>query len=152
MNINPQRGRGGSGTLRAVALSAGAAAALGCEYRLGSSHDRDQSAISGELLNGGAAAEPGGLTAWLFNYFGNVSYFFPLLLVFFAWQLSKGRLSLRQTDFFTVGIRLLGFNVLLMGLCALMSSLFVAGATGAGGILGDFLNILFFNSFTNLIH
>lgn len=145
MNINPQRGRGGSGTLRAVALSAGAAAALGCEYLLASSHDRDQSAISGELLNGGAAAEPGGLTAWLFNYFGNVSYFLPLLLVFFAWQISKGRLSLRQTDFFTVGIRLLGFNVLLMGLCALMSSLFVAGATGAGGILGDFLNILFFS-------
>ena len=145
MNITPQRGRGGSGTLRAVALSAGAAAALGCEYLLASSHDRDQSAISGELLNGGAAAEPGGITAWLFNYFGNVSYFFPLLLVFFAWQLSKGRLSLRQTDFFTVGIRLLGFNVLLMGLCALMSSLFVAGATGAGGILGDFLNILFFS-------
>ena len=145
MNITAQRGRGGSGTLRAVALSAGAAAALGCEYLLASSHDRDQSAISGELLNGGAAAEPGGITAWLFNYFGNVSYFFPLLLVFFAWQLSKGRLSLRQTDFFTVGIRLLGFNVLLMGLCALMSSLFVAGATGAGGILGDFLNILFFS-------
>ena len=145
MNITPQRGRGGSGTLRAVALSAGAAAALGCEYLLASSRDRDQSAISGELLNGGAAAEPGGFTAWLFNYFGSVSYFFPLLLVFFAWQISRGRFSLRQTDFFTVGIRLLGFNVLLMGLCALMSSLFVAGATGAGGILGDFLNILFFS-------
>ena len=28
-----------------------------------------------------------------------------------------------------------------------MSSLFVAGATGAGGILGDFLNILFFSRF-----
>lgn len=145
MNITPQRGRGGSGTLKAVALAAGAAAALFCEYLLASSRDKEQSAISGELLNGGAQADQGGFVAWLFNYFGGVSYFFPLLIVFFAWQLSKGRFSIRQTDFFTVGIRLLGFNILLMGLCALMSSLFVAGATGAGGILGDFLNILFFS-------
>lgn len=147
MDITPQHQRGGSGKLRTAALSVGVAAALFCEYLLASSRDLQQSAISGELLNGGNEVSQGGFTAFLFNYFGDVTYFLPLLIVFAVWQFTKGRFSLRQVDFFSVGIRLFGFNILLIGLCALMSSLFVAGATGAGGILGDFLNILFFSRF-----
>ncbi|HAR79570.1 MAG TPA: hypothetical protein DCR21_01950 [Succinivibrionaceae bacterium] len=105
-------------------------------------------ALTGELISGGLQ---GGVisktdSSWsvIFDHFGSVTYFFPLLIVYFGYLLFMRRVEFKEIDFFRVAIRLFGFNLLVIGLCALFSGLFSSGNMGAGGILGDFLNIFFF--------
>lgn len=137
-----------SGTGKA-ALAAACIAVLVCEYFLLSYRHTASRARSGELLSGTSfsgvpAVADDSLLNYAFGYFGTVTYCFPWLIVYFAWVLFVRPPALRQIDFFRVGLKLLGFNILVIGLCSLFSALFVAGHTGAGGVLGDFLNIFLF--------
>ena len=109
-------------------------------------HHEQARAVSGELLNQASSNpllnnEQTSLLSKVFEYFGGVSYLFPLLIVYVTYKLVYKRLSWRSIDFFVVGTFIVGFNFLVLGLCALMSALFVAGQNGAGGMLGDFISI-----------
>ncbi len=81
---------------------------------------------------------------FIFDYFGGVTYVFPVIFMWVVWMVVMHRIALKQIDFFAVGLRVLGFNLLVLGLTALFSGLFAAGDSGAGGILGDFLYITFY--------
>ena len=88
-------------------------------------------AMTGELLNGpqGTLVSPD-KTSFLsspIDYFGAVAYLFPLLIVYATYKLVYKKISLKSLDFFVIGNE------------------------GAGGILGDFLNIYFFQKFPHVI-
>ncbi|MCR5536589.1 MAG: hypothetical protein K6F05_04150 [Succinivibrio sp.] len=107
-------------------------------------------AMSGELVTGlnGQMTQSGFLSS-VFEYFGSVTYVFPVIFVYAVWLVVLNHQPLKQINLFNLGLRLLGFNILVLGLCGLFSGLFAAGNTGAGGILGDFLNIVSFRSFSH---
>ena len=123
-------------------------AAICLVLMLFNSHGQSR-AMSGELLNqtGADTLLTDDQTSFLgkiFVYFGGVSYLFPLIIIYIAYKLIYKRLSWRDIDFFVIGTFIVGFNFLVLGLCSLLSVLFVAGQTGAGGMLGDFLTIALF--------
>ena len=142
--------RGGQQTrpsaLRITLLVLAIGLAVLCEILLFSGRKSAETALSGELLQGGAPAGGPGFSGFLFSHFGKVTWLLPFVIPYVMWTVSKARLRLREIDYFRLGLRLLGFNMLLVGLCQLFSSIFPAGVTGAGGVLGDFLNILCYRS------
>lgn len=82
------------------------------------------------------------LIAFLSDYCGSFIYILPLLLVYAAYCLFWHRFRLFDTDFFRAGLRILGFNTFILGCTALLSALSHTAESGAGGILGDFLNMM----------
>ena len=119
--------------------------ALVCDFMLLSFRSGEQSALSGQLLEGGEASS-GSLLSYVFDYFGNVTYLVPYLAVYVVTLLCLSSFSLKNVDFFKVGLRLLGINTLIIGLCMLFSGLMVSDSMGGGGILGDYLNIACFSN------
>lgn len=124
-------------------------AAICLVFMLFSSHEQSR-AMSGELLNQAGTNtlltnEQTSFLDKIFEYFGGVSYLFPLIIIYITYKLVYKRLSWRDIDFFVIGTFIVGFNFLVLGLCSLLSVLFVAGQTGAGGMLGDFLTITLFH-------
>ncbi|MCR5084155.1 MAG: hypothetical protein K6A65_01465, partial [Succinivibrionaceae bacterium] len=112
---------------------------------------RQGTALSGELLaDGGTPADPG-LIEGLFDYFGMVTYLSPLLILYLCHALIFRRPTLSGLDFFKLGFVVLGFNSLILGLCAIFSSFFALRGTGGGGILGDFLNLLLYAVFPRFL-
>ena len=112
--------------------------------------NEQSSALNGELLGASGSTallndENSSFLGKVFEYFGGVTYLFPLLIVYGAYKLFYKRFSWKEIDFFVIGTFVVGFNFLVIGLCSLFSVLFVAGETGAGGMLGDFLTIALFN-------
>ncbi len=122
-------------TVIAVILS------LAGDFYLFSYRSGEQSAVSGQLLEGGEAARSS-FMSYFFDYFGSVTYLFPWLSVYIVILLIKG--GLRQPDMFKLGLRLLGINTLLLGVCMLFSGIISGDSLGAGGILGDYLNMASF--------
>ena len=115
-----------------------------CIVFLKISNIRASKAMSGELLStsaNGITPVHDGMIAKLFEYFGNVTYLMPLVLVYLGYKLFLKKQLLKQVDFFLVGIFILGCNLLILGLCSLFSALSKGSHVGAGGILGDFFNI-----------
>lgn len=125
-------------------------AALVCEYLLLNVRQGEQTALSGELLQGGYGAIPSTFWGRMFEYFGMVVYLLPWLLLFPVWWILNSSFSVKQIDFFKVGIRLLGFNTLLIGLCMLFAGIFTSDPTGAGGTLGEVLYLFSFNKLPSL--
>lgn len=53
------------------------------------------------------------------------------------------KIALKEIDFFVVGLFILGFNILVIGLCSLFSGLVVDTETSLGGFLGYFFMSMF---------
>lgn len=107
-------------------------------------------AMTGELISGssnGLPSRSSSFLSYVFDYFGAVTYIFPVLFVCVVWMIVIRRKRIKEIDFFAVGLRILGFNLIVIGFCAVFSGLVNFGTTGAGGILGDFINIQFFKQF-----
>ncbi|MBO6257940.1 MAG: DNA translocase FtsK 4TM domain-containing protein [Succinivibrio sp.] len=111
-------------------------------------------AMTGELVSGsssGLTAHSSSFLGYVFDYFGSVTYIFPILFVCVVWMIVLRRKKIKEIDFFAVGLRILGFNLIVIGFCAVFSGLVNYGTTGAGGILGDFINIQFFKQFPPVV-
>ena len=129
-----------------ILFGASVLAALFIYYLLLSYRQGEAQALTGELnLNNSAPAsyEDGSLFGFLFGYFGAFTYILPLFIIYFGYVLFIRRINLRQLDLFSLSLRLLGFNLLVIGCTSTFSFCFNLGETGGGGILGDFLNIMF---------
>lgn len=119
---------------------------LFCYYALLSYRSAKATAISGELsLNPQSTqlASDGSFIGFLFSYFGSFSYVLPLFIIYCGYVLFIKHISLKQVDLFNISLRILGFNLLVIGTTATFSFCFSLDETGGGGILGDFLNIVF---------
>lgn len=110
-------------------------------------------AMNGELLtsvsgHNAAAASHGTFISGLFEYFGNVTFLFPLIGLFICYRLvfSFASVNYKKINFFLVGICILGLDTMVLGLCPIFDNLAADDST-AGGILGEFFNQYFFNHF-----
>ena len=101
-----------------------------------------QAVSNDEIRNHG-----GVVGAWMANIllylFGYLGYAFPLLLAFDGWRLFKSRGLQLPLNQFQLGLRILGFFLILAGGCGLAWLHFKSGIwlphelRGAGGIFGD---------------
>ena len=134
--------------VRKVLFGAVCLASLICIFVLISFRNNLHKAMSGELLTN---ETPDGLVTTaqssfmenVFNYFGNVTFLFPLVFVFIGYKLFIKKIALKEIDFFVVGLFILGFNILVIGLCSLFSGLVVDTETSLGGFLGYFFMSMF---------
>ena len=108
-------------------------------------------AMNGELLTNAAVnsvvpAAHGSFVSGLFEYFGNVTFLFPVIAVFIFYRLifSFASLNYKKINFFLVGICILGLDTMVLGLCPIFDHLAADDST-AGGLLGEFFNQYFFN-------
>lgn len=137
-----------SGTirLRHILFAFCVGAALLCYYLLIDFRGSEPRGLSGELVTAGTALQSGGeggLRGFLFGYLGIYTYILPLYLVFAGYMAFWREYDLRTLDLFRVGLVILGFNCLTIGLCSLFSFAGTNEFSGQGGILGDFLNEMF---------
>ena len=119
---------------------------LFCYYALLSYKSAKALAISGELSlksQGTQLASDGSFIGFLFSYFGSFSYVLPLFIIYCGYVLFIKHISFKSVDLFNISLRILGFNLLVIGTTSTFSFCFSLDETGGGGILGDFLNIVF---------
>lgn len=147
MLTNPQQRRVDerfvSKKLIVVAIALAVLLSLIGDFLLLSFKSGEQSAVAGQLLQGGEVARSS-FMSYVFDYFGSVTYLFPWITVYVVVVFANRGFSLKQLDLFRLGIRLLGLNTLLIGSCMLFSGLVGGNSLGAGGILGDYLNLACF--------
>lgn len=134
------------GLLRKVLFGAACLISFICVCCLISFKSSTQNAMNGELITDAqssnvVASTDNSVFTMIFDYFGNVTYFFPLLFIYVGYKLFIKKFVLKEVDFFFVGIFVLGFDLLVLGLCALFSALFSGSDSVPGGILGDFFNL-----------
>ncbi|MCL1129887.1 DNA translocase FtsK [Shewanella sairae] len=108
---------------------------------LSSFHSSDpgwsQSNFDGEINN-----LTGAVGAWvadvLFYFFGYCAYIIPIIIALTGWLLFKRTHKLLEIDYFSVGLRLIGFLLIVFSLAAL-ASMNANGIYGfsAGGVSGD---------------
>ncbi|MEC4723949.1 DNA translocase FtsK 4TM domain-containing protein [Shewanella sp. D64] len=110
---------------------------------LSSFHSSDpgwsQSHFEGEILN-----LTGAVGAWcadvLFYFFGYTAYLIPIIMALTGWLLFKRTHKLLEIDYFSVGLRLIGFLLMVFSLAALASmnanDLY---EFSAGGVSGDII-------------
>lgn len=108
---------------------------------LGSFHPGDpgwsQSNYQGEIEN-----VTGAVGAWLadvlFYFFGYTAYLIPIIIAGSGWLIFRRAHRLLEVDYFSVGLRLIGFLLMVLSLAALASM--NAGDIyefSAGGVAGD---------------
>ncbi|MGS0682866.1 DNA translocase FtsK [Shewanella sp. 125m-7] len=108
---------------------------------LSSFHSSDpgwsQSNFDGEINN-----LTGAVGAWLadvlFYFFGYCAYIIPIIIALTGWLLFKRTHKLLEIDYFSVGLRLIGFLLIVLSLAALasMNANAIYGFS-AGGVAGD---------------
>ncbi|MDR8523882.1 DNA translocase FtsK [Shewanella fidelis] len=108
---------------------------------LSSFHSSDpgwsQSHFDGEIQN-----LTGAVGAWLadvlFYFFGYCAYIIPIIIALTGWLLFKRTHKLLEIDYFSVGLRLIGFLLIVLSLAALagMNANGIYGFS-AGGVAGD---------------
>lgn len=122
-------------------------AVLFCYFVFIDFNSTNSSALSGEIKLGESFVaeqkQGNAFLVFLFEYFGSFVYFMPLMALYAVYSFLFKFVSFRDTDFFALGSRTLGAFWIIIGATATLSDLFAKGPTGAGGILGDFLNIFF---------
>ncbi|MCD8548290.1 MAG: DNA translocase FtsK 4TM domain-containing protein [Aeromonadaceae bacterium] len=98
-----------------------------------------QTAWGGKIHNSAGAA--GAWTADLcFFVFGVFAYLLPALLVFIGWSIFWRPYRLTSVNYFTLGLRLVGFLVLYLGMAGLGSMHFPdIHSFSSGGLVGDML-------------
>ncbi|GAA4502821.1 DNA translocase FtsK [Pseudaeromonas paramecii] len=98
-----------------------------------------QTAWGGKIHNSAGAA--GAWTADLcFFIFGIFAYLLPALLVFIGWSIFWRPYRLTSVNYFTLGLRLVGFLVLYLGMAGLGSMHFPdIHSFSCGGLVGDML-------------
>ncbi len=133
---------------RKVLFGAVCLASLICIFVLISFRNNLHKAMSGELLTnetteGIVTTAQSSFMENVFNYFGNVTFLFPLVFVFIGYKLFIKKIALKEIDFFVIGLFILGFNILVIGLCSLFSGLVVDTETSLGGFLGYFFMSMF---------
>ncbi len=134
--------------LRKILFGSVCLASLICIFVLISFRNNLHKAMSGELLTSDASEgivteSQSSFMEVVFNYFGNVTFLFPLVFVFIGYKLFIKKITLKEIDFFVVGLFILGFNILVIGLCSLFSGLVVDTETSLGGFLGYFFMSMF---------
>ncbi|WP_409420259.1 DNA translocase FtsK 4TM domain-containing protein [Pseudaeromonas sp. ZJS20] len=99
-----------------------------------------QTAWGGKIHNSAGAA--GAWAADLcFFVFGIFAYLLPALLVFIGWSIFWRPYRLTSVNYFTLGLRLVGFLVLYLGLAGLGSMHFPdIHSFSCGGLVGDMLS------------
>lgn len=150
MQHNPQKSvdeRQVSGKLVAAVVIVTSLISLLCDVYLYFFKAGEKSAVSGQLLEGGVTAH----NSWLshfFDYFGNVTYLMPWLLVYVTYLFARRNFSInpKSIDYFAIGVRVLGVTISILGFCMLFSGLVMNDSMGAGGILGDYFNIANFSN------
>ena len=138
MPFNPSNGNseGKIATPRKVLFAIACLVSFFFVFKLISFKSATNSAMSGELLTTGDSqniVESHSFFEQLCNYFGGVTYLFPLVLIYVAYKVIIKGVNLKHVDYFLVGLFVLGFNLLVLGLCPLFSAL----SGTAGGDLGD---------------
>jgi S-DNA-T family DNA segregation ATPase FtsK/SpoIIIE len=96
-----------------------------------------QSHFQGEIYNW-----TGAVGAWtadvLFYFFGFIAFLIPMIIASTGWFIFNRAHRLFEIDYFSVGLRIIGFILMLLGLAALVSmnadNMFVFSA---GGVAGD---------------
>ncbi|BDM64427.1 DNA translocase FtsK [Shewanella sp. NFH-SH190041] len=87
----------------------------------------------------------GAVGAWLadvlFYFFGYTAYFIPFVTALAGWVLFKRLHKLAEVDYFSVGLRLVGFLLMVLSLAALasMNANDIYGFS-AGGVAGDVIS------------
>lgn len=137
----------GTNRLRQILFAFSCVIALLCYYFFIDFKTTENQALSGEIITANtpvyATSSQDGFLAFLFNYFGGFIYLMPLVLIYTAYLVFYKIHSVKTLDLFKVGIFILGFNCLVIGLTSLFSFIGRDAFSGYGGILGDFLTMLF---------
>lgn len=78
----------------------------------------------------------------LFFVFGSIAYTLPFVLAMIGWLLFQRIHVLLQVDFFTLGLKLIGFIMFYIGLTAISSMNFDdVYEFSAGGLIGDYISL-----------
>ena len=138
------------GMFRKVMFALSCLVSLICIFVLISHKNKIRRALSGELFTTGAQGDAlvsanSSFLENIFSYFGNVSFLFPLVIAFLGYKLFIKKISLRHPDFFVIALVILGFNLLVVGLCSVFSAVSIGSEGSAGGLLGYF----FVNAFSS---
>ncbi len=135
----------GTSMVKKVLFIASVVIAVVCYIMIMNGQAQTHSA-SGELMIGQAevqVAKESSLSQTFLKYFGSFTYVFPLLFVYIGYTFFIKNFTLKDIDLFKLSIKILGFNLSIIGFCSLFSILFSLQETGGGGILGDYINIMF---------
>ena len=117
-----------------------------CFYLILDFQGSAQSKLSGELILGQVDSasynhKDAPILGFFFEYFGVLTYLFAAMIVYLGYFLVLKPIDIWHADFYKACLRLLGFNCTLIGLSGILSRYFDIGFTGAGGLLGDMLNM-----------
>ena len=117
-----------------------------CFYLILDFQGSAQSKLSGELILGQVDSarynhKDSPILGFFFEYFGVLTYLFAAMIVYLGYFLVLKPIDIWHADFYKACLRLLGFNCTLIGLSGILSRYFDIGFTGAGGLLGDMLNM-----------
>ena len=138
--------QGERSTLRIVLFVLSIALCLLSFYFMLDFQTSSQAKLSGELILGQVDTvsynhQGSPIISFFFEYFGVLSYFWALMIVYLGYYLLLRPVDIWHVDFYRASLRVLGFDLSLIGLCALASTYGDFGATGAGGLLGDMLTL-----------
>lgn len=102
--------------------------------------------LSGELILGQVDTavypeEDSPIVGFFFEYVGVLCYGLSLLFGYVGYFAFLKKFSIWMVDFYKLSLRVFGFNLLLLGLCGFASRFGTLKVTGAGGLLGDMINI-----------
>ena len=148
--------QGERSTLRIVLFVLSIALCLLSFYFMLDFQTSSQAKLSGELILGQVDTvsynhQGSPIISFFFEYFGVLSYFWALMIVYLGYYLLLRPVDIWHVDFYRASLRVLGFDLSLIGLCALASTYGDFGATGAGGLLGDMLIMFSYSFLPNLI-
>ncbi len=113
------------------------------DYQSGSGAQMSGELIVGKVDSAGYGNTDSSVTGFFFEHFGVLSYLFCFAIVYLGYFILLKPVDIWRADFFKGGLRILGFNCVLLGAAGILSRFAEIGSTGAGGLLGDMLNIFF---------
>ena len=134
--------------LRKVLFMLSVGLSLLCVYFCLDFQSGSSARLSGELIVGkvdtaGYGDSDSSVASFFFEHFGALSYLFCFAIVYVGYFILLKPVDIWRADFYKAGLRILGFNCVLIGAAGILSRFADLGSTGAGGLLGDMLNIFF---------